>query len=490
MALLFHKDFIALRELARIAPHFGRRAAISSGHVGGVQLPPGELVKKFAFVARMLVIGFVAACVLVPIQMIESKISERQQRANNVLSQFAAETSGPQMVAGPFLALTCEEVDQVERQVMHEGKAETIREDKTMPCGIGYFPPRTFNAKATLPVETLHRGIYPIRLYRAATSLSGEVEWPGPPSQQGAIKRAWNDAYLVTFVSDPRGIKAIASSTSKDLLAPAERGLDRFSVRESLGSYADRKPGTTIAFSYDMTLAGTSSFMIAPVGDRSEIRLSSNWPHPSFGTDWSPEERTIGDSGFDARWRLTSVATGGQAMWSRLMATSTPGSAPAAGASLYDPVNVYTLSYRATEYAFLFVLFTFTALALAEVAAGIRLHAIQYALVGSAIAVFFLLLIALSEHFAFDVSYLAASAACVTLLTFYLRHPLGSWLRATTFFGIFAALYGTLYTLLQSEDNALLMGSLVTFGVLALVMVATRKVDWSGLSNRMSAAPL
>src|SRR5262249_28730484 len=113
-------------------------------------------------------------------------------------------------------------------------------------------------------------------------------------------------------------------------------------------------------------------------------------------------------------------------------------------------------------------------------------HAIQYGLVGSAIAVFFLLLIALSEHFAFDLSYLAASGACVTLLTFYLRHPLGSWLRACVFFGIFAGLYGTLYTLLQSEDNALLMGSVVTFAILAVVMVATRKVNWMSLSARLA----
>jgi len=444
-------------------------------------------VKRLALVGRFAAIGFVAACVLVPISMIESKISERQQRAGSVLAQFAAETAGPQTVVGPFLALTCEEAVEVERQVMHGGKAETIREGKTLPCGVGYFPPRAFKASATLPVETLHRGLYPIRLYRAAMQLAGEIEWPGPPSQEGAIRREWKDAYLVTFVSDPRGIKAIASSTSKDVLAPPQGGLDRFAVRERVGAYPDRKPGSLVAFSYDMTLAGTSSLAIAPVGDTSDIRMGSNWPHPSFGSNWTPEERNIGDSGFDARWRMTSVATGGQATWSRLMAASTPGSAPAAGASLYDPVNVYLLSHRATEYAFLFVLFTFTALALAEVTAGIRLHPIQYALVGSAIAVFFLLLIALSEHFDFGLSYLAASAACVMLLTFYLRHPLGSWLRAAAFPGIFAALYGTLYTLLLSEDNALLMGSVLTFAILAVVMVATRKVEWTSLSGRLAS---
>ena len=444
-------------------------------------------MKRFALVARFIAIGFVALCVLIPIAMIKDKIGERQQRASSVISQFAAETSGPQTVAGPFLALTCEEVDEVERQVMHAGKAETIRENRTMPCAVGYFPPRTFNAKAVLPVESLHRGLYPIHLYRAAISLSGDVQWPAPPSQDGAVKRAWKDAYLVTFVRDPRGIKAIASSTGKDVLAAAQDGLDRFSVREPVGAYADRKPGSLLAFSYDMTLVGTSSLAVAPVGDASEIRMSSNWPHPSFGSDWSPDERSVGGGGFEARWRITSVATGGQAAWSRLMAKPDPGSAPAAGASLYDPVNVYTLSYRATEYAFLFVLFTFTALALAEAVAGVRLHPVQYALVGSALAVFFLLLIALSEHFDFDASYLAASAACVLLLTFYLRHPLGSWPRAGAFLGTFAALYGMLYTLLQSEDNALLMGSLATFAILALVMVATRRVDWSSFAARAAA---
>jgi inner membrane protein len=171
------------------------------------------------------------------------------------------------------------------------------------------------------------------------------------------------------------------------------------------------------------------------------------------------------------------------------MAGTAVDTAPSAKVSLFDPVNVYSLSYRATEYAFLFVLFTFTALALAEVVAGIRLHVVQYVLVGSALAVFFLLLIALSEHFAFDASYLAAAGACVCLLTFYLRHPLGSWGRTFVFSGIFAGLYGALYALLQSEDNALLMGSLLTFSILALVMVATRKVEWARLEMSIMGTP-
>jgi inner membrane protein len=111
----------------------------------------------------------------------------------------------------------------------------------------------------------------------------------------------------------------------------------------------------------------------------------------------------------------------------------------------------------------------------------------QYALVGSAIAVFFLLLIALSEHFQFTASYASAAAACVTLLTFYLRHPLGTGRRTVAFLGLFVALYGSLYVILLSEDNALLLGSLMTFALLAIAMLATRRLEWGTVSARMMA---
>ena len=40
------------------------------------------------------------------------------------------------------------------------------------------------------------------------------------------------------------------------------------------------------------------------------------------------------------------------------------------------------------------------------------------------------------------------------------------------------ALYAAIYGLLISEDNALVLGALMLFGLLAAVMFVTRKVDW------------
>lgn len=437
---------------------------------------------KFQILKRFLTTALVAIAILLPISMIKGKIAERQARADSVVAQFAAETSGAQVVAGPFIAVSCEETVVQERQVLRAGKADTVREPLARPCATAYFTPRTFGATASAPVESLHRGLYAIRLYHAELAMQGEFEWPDAPSTEGALTREWKQAYLVTYVKDPRGIKSLSSSTSA-AKAPASEvpAVERFAIREPLGAWSARKPGEALAFAYRMALTGTSSLGIAPVGNSNDIRISSDWPHPSFGTSWSPDERRVGSDGFEARWRMAGEATGGESAWRQRLGQ--PAFAvPDAGVTLYDPVNVYLLSYRATEYAFLFVLFTFTALALAEVLAGIRIHAMQYALVGCALAVFFLLLIALSEHFPFAPSYGAAAGACVALLTFYLRHPLGTLARTGVFFALFVALYGALYELLQSEDNALLMGSVLTFTVLAVAMVATRKVDWGAFS--------
>ena len=111
-------------------------------------------------------------------------------------------------------------------------------------------------------------------------------------------------------------------------------------------------------------------------------------------------------------------------------------------------------------------------------------HPAQYTLVGLALAMFFLLLLALSEHMAFGIAYLIAAIACVGLVSFYLAGVLGGWLRGLGFGGLLAALYGALYGLLVSEDNALLMGALLLFGVLGLAMWVTRKFDWYRLTQR------
>lgn len=104
-------------------------------------------------------------------------------------------------------------------------------------------------------------------------------------------------------------------------------------------------------------------------------------------------------------------------------------------------------------------------------------------LTGFSLVMFFLLLFALSEHLGFAFAYLVAAAACVLLNGYYVSHVLGGARQGAGFGIALAGLYGLLYGILASEDYALLMGSLLVFGLLTAAMVLTRRVNWSGLGQ-------
>lgn len=419
---------------------------------------------RFPILGRFLIVAGVALALLVPLAMIRDKVSERRDRADGVQKAFAGETSGAQAIAGPFLALTCEET-------YVEG-----RETRQRACPTRLVLPAELNIEANAPVEQRYRGIYPIRSYRATLTLSGALEVPAPPGEH----QVWKEAYLILGISDVRGIREAASARiGSRSVAFAPGSFDKripSGLHAALGRHDALEK--RLAFEVPLELLGTERLAVAPVGSRNQVQIQSTWRHPSFVGAYSPDRREIGPGGFSAAWRVSELSTGGNAFWLEAAATGQLFSSPRLlGFALVEPVNPYSMSYRATEYGFLFVLLTFAAFSLVELVWGVRLHPVQYALTGSALAVFFLLLISLSEHVRFGAAYLAASGACVALLAWYLRNLLAG--------ALFAVLYGALYLLLQSEDHALLLGSLLVFGMLAAVMVITRKLDWTALSGRL-----
>jgi inner membrane protein len=250
--------------------------------------------------------------------------------------------------------------------------------------------------------------------------------------------------------------------------------------------------------SLKFTLEGTESLAIAPLAKRNVIRIASPWPHPLFNGDFLPRNRDINDKGFRAEWEISSLATNAQAQY--LGGARVPGMAPAGsvdaehmdqavtgldaiGVSLVEPVNIYTQADRASKYGILFVVLTFVGFFMFELIKQLRIHPIQYGLVGLALAIFFLLLVALSEHIEFGQAYLAASVACIGLLGYYVSHVLRSLLRGLGFAAMLATLYGALYGLLISEDNAMVLGAGLLFLILAAIMIVTRKIDWYSVGS-------
>jgi inner membrane protein len=248
-----------------------------------------------------------------------------------------------------------------------------------------------------------------------------------------------------------------------------------------------------------LELIGTDRLMFLPIGASTDVQLESDWPHPSFVGAFLPDERTVNAQGFQARWRLSRFATGIDDAIAQIRdsvvrgtpsTTDTRGAEPRfftndLGVRFVQPVDVYVQSERAVKYGMLFVFLTFVAFFLFEVLRRMAVHPIQYALCGAALALFFLLLVSLSEHLPFAVAYVLSSAACVGLLAFYVGHVLQSSTRGLMFGGLLAALYGLLYVILQSEDYALLLGAILLFVALGIVMFMTRRVDWYRLSDEV-----
>jgi inner membrane protein len=153
------------------------------------------------------------------------------------------------------------------------------------------------------------------------------------------------------------------------------------------------------------------------------------------------------------------------------------------GVTFYEPVDIYQRNYRAVHYAVLLIVITFLTFFLWEHLAGIAIHGMQYLMVGLALALFYLLLLALSEHMSFDLAYGLSAGALVGLITVYLTGVLRRLGLALGAGAGLATLYTMLYWILRSEDYSLLMGSLLLFGVLAILMVATRRVDWTNVAR-------
>lgn len=223
---------------------------------------------------------------------------------------------------------------------------------------------------------------------------------------------------------------------------------------------------------------GRQTLAVAPLGSNTTVAMRSDWAHPSFAGRFLPLKHEITNEGFSAEWKVSQYASPGTAVGNEL------------AVSFIEPAGLYQQLERASKYGFLFIGLTFAAFLLFELLRRFAIHPIQYALVGLALAMFFLLLTALSEHIAFTHAYAVATGACVGLISGYLMRVLRSVPLALAFGAALTALYAMLYALLKAEDYSLLGGSLLLFGLLAVVMVATRRIDWYALNgNRSPSGP-
>ncbi len=241
-------------------------------------------------------------------------------------------------------------------------------------------------------------------------------------------------------------------------------------------------------FALDLELKGSGELGFTPFGVTTRVSVTSNWGDPSFVGGWLPDERSVEDSGFEAKWRVPFLGRDYPQQWSSAAEPRERILESAFGVAFLSTVDHYRMSERSTKYAALFLALTFGLLWLFDVTMGIRVHPIQYSLVGAAMCLFYLLELALGEHLGFTAAYCVAAVAVVILVATYTKAVLGSSARGATVGGAIALLYAYLMALLTLEEYALLAGSVGLFVVLAVIMHQTRWIDWHRVGQELATS--
>jgi inner membrane protein len=432
---------------------------------------------------KFIIIAVLAFILLLPLSMIGNVIDDRQYHREAAIQDIVASSTGEQVLTAAILVAPYKEQVIRETEKYEDGKKHTVQKQVTLQK-YKYILPEKLVISGNVTTEERYRGIHKVPVYTADLDISGRFH---VEKSLGITERlehiTFQKPYIVLGVQDIRGINQSVKLNVDGQAVDLHPGSQTSVIPQGIHGTLNLGYGKDADFDFDMSLAlqGMKALSFLPTGKSTQIDLTSPWPHPSFHGRFLPKNRVISEDGFEAAWETSFFASNMPQLLEKCAANSGDCSAfnnNVMGVSLHQGVDIYLQSERSVKYALLFVGLTFVAFFLFEVIKGLRIHAVQYGLVGVALALFYLLLISLSEHIAFGLAYIIAASACVSLISFYVRYVLGSWGRSMLFAGSLAGLYGALYMLIRSEDYALLMGSFLLFAVIGFIMVVTRKIDW------------
>ena len=412
---------------------------------------------------RFAVLGVLGLAMLIPLAMVEGVSNERQHYFESTVSEVAAAWGEEQTLSGPFLV-----VPETRSLVVESDQGETLSERVDAER---ILLPEVLVLQVDIRHEIRKRAIYQVPVYTAIISVQGR--FPAFSMPEGAEVRL-DQARLAVGISHTQAISdatplrfgdaayAFGSGTGQSWIGPG--------VQAALPGYDGE---SEVPFSFEITLRGTRQFGFAAVGGRTSVQMDATWPHPGFGGRYLPEHRQIDADGFSARWSVHELAR-------NLPGQFLPGQASPpdiAWVRLFQPVTQYTNVDRAIKYGLLFVAMTFLTFICFELVWALQFHVVQYGVVGAGLALFYLLLLALSEHLSFGISYLVATLLLTTLIGAYVRGITASGRAAAWISVIMLSLFGTLYVLLILETYALLLGAGVLLAGLAALMAATRNLS-------------
>jgi inner membrane protein len=434
---------------------------------------------------KAAIIAALTLLMLWPLSRVASLVNERQALQAQAYGVIAAGFGGAQVLGAPILS-----VDTQQRTVIVEPLTKSSNITWAGGAPLHLLPDDVRIATQTT-VEVRSKGIYSVPVYVSKVVMTGEFRaatiaamlLPGADTQVLPAQ-----AVLQLPVSGVKYLRALTRfeidgqplhAASGDVV-----GLTALSVPIDLKT---RDPSNPLLFRIEFEVAGSDSLHFLPLGSHTVVTADVAWPHPDFDGAFLPVSHELKAQGYTAKWEVLELNRAIPQVWRGNAVNSLALCATAFGVRLFQPSTIYTQNYRAARYGILFIAITFACFfAWEHLVRGMRLHPTQYLFVGLSLATFYLLLLALSEHIGFGASYSVAAAALVVLITAYIAGATNSRRPAFAIGAALAVTYCALYAILLSEDFALLYGSLLLFVILAILMLATRRLDWSRVGHAKS----
>jgi len=416
---------------------------------------------------KFIVIGILSLLLLIPVAKIRDLIEERQERSQEATVEVSQKWGLDQTLQGPFISIPLRAVR------MNDGHEISTRD-------LLHILPEQLFLNGNVVPEEKKRGIYKMVVYQAELEIKGHFRVPEPLLVQiGEEEIENNTLFLCMGMTDLRGIKEVSIKVNGTVVEemPGLPSRDVAGKGIQIPLLPDLLSKEIIPFEISLKLDGSSRLYFTPVGKDTEVEITSNWPDPSFDGSFLPipAGTETGEDGFKASWKVNYLNRSYPQYWYNTEAGLVDSSF---GVSFLIPVDHYQKSMRSIKYAFMFIALSFLIFFLTELISGIRLHPIQYMLVGMALVVFYTLLLSLSEHLGFDMAYLVSSVATVLLIGLYVRSSTGRNKQGLITGALLTVLYAFLYTTLQLQDFSLLFGSVGIFAVIAVIMYVSRKVNW------------
>ncbi|MCO4773222.1 MAG: cell envelope integrity protein CreD [Deltaproteobacteria bacterium] len=428
-------------------------------------------------VLRLGGIGFLGLLMLIPLAFVGGLVSDRGARYEGVLYDIAATWGDDQVLQGPLLVVPYVDAHRSVKTVVDDDGVPHQVPEVTYHARRGVFLPDSIDLQIDLQEERRYRGIYESLVYTADVSLSGEFGRIDVASLSDRLHKVeWDKAIWVMGLSDTGSIANVDPLTwdgSAAELAPGVRITDVLHSGFHAPIAALSADDASHTFSIGMTLRGSGGVRFAPTAKTTDVRIRSPWQHPSF--QGSPDKRTVDASGFDAAWTIPHLTRNYPQQWT-LEAETHNLHEGLAGVDLFEPVALYDKVGRAVKYGLLFIFLTFLIFVLFELVSGVRLRFVQYGLVGLALCLFYLTLLALAEHTTFIKAYFAAALVAVGMVSAYTMAALRSVKRGGLVAILLAGLYAVLFAILRMEDYALLAGAALLLTATAALMYATRSL--------------